>query len=127
MIYPEGLMHRKINLWLALLIIAILAAIAAWAISVKAARNVSFGGRINLVNPCVLDPESGTCPNCPACTLRLGSACASYTEIQFTPVRGSAYSFICTPKTYSFIRGRTPTPGSWILGNGPQTFPFQSW
>jgi len=48
MYIPEGLMYKKIKLWLALLIIAIIALIAAFGISAKAATSYSRGASSRL-------------------------------------------------------------------------------
>ena len=70
MIYSEGLMHRKINIWIALLAIIIVAASAAWVISAQAIGSISFGGIIVKVDyapicgtyiPCIL---AGGCLPC---------------------------------------------------------------
>lgn len=131
MIYPEGLMHRKINIWFSLSIIITIAILAAWAISVRAFIP-SFGGLVTKVTPCILDtpPPPGTPVTCAAscslCTSIMGPACAGSIEIVFTP-HGGAYNFICPVKGYLFKRGSVPTPGSFILGSGLQTSPLQSW
>lgn len=70
-IYPEGLMHKKVNIWIALLLIAVLAASAAYFISVRAFAGIG----VNILGPpitCTLDPFpaslNGTCLlKCPIC------------------------------------------------------------
>jgi hypothetical protein len=129
MIMPEGLMHRKINILVALFAIIFIAVIAAYAISVKAAAN--FGGRITKVTQCVLDTPSSDpvicTKSCPLCTGLMGTSCAQSMEVVFKP-SGGAYTFICPSKSYKFKRGGIPKAGSFILGNGPQVLsPIQSW
>lgn len=130
MLYPEGLMHRKVNIGLALLVIFAVAGIFAWIISARAISGPSFGGLVVKVTPCVLDtpmPYPTTCAvSCPLCTVLLGTACAANMEVIFTPYGGS-YNFICPVKGYPFKRGGIPTPGSFILGEGMQVAPLQSW
>jgi len=81
MLYPEGLMHRKVNIGLALLIIVVVAGIFAWIISARAF--IPGIGLVVTAPPlkCVLDPDSGTCPNCAICG-SLGGVCGGLFEVQ---------------------------------------------
>ncbi|MFA6255465.1 MAG: hypothetical protein WC675_05610 [Patescibacteria group bacterium] len=90
MIYFEGLMHRKINIFIAILVIAIVAGLAAWAITAQ-----SFGGKdagllILGSQPlkCTLDEEDAvTCYNtCPICGDIIG--CATLWEVQAKKLSG---------------------------------------
>jgi hypothetical protein len=90
MIYLEGLMHRKINLWLALLVIAIIAAIFALVISAKA---FTLGQPVaiqvlSMPVKCVPDPSLVTClASCPVC----GSlpSCSAVWEVKARYLSGS--------------------------------------
>ena len=69
MIIPEGLMHRRINIFTALVIILIIAAMAALAISVEAARGIGLRVIAPIVK-CVPDPQTvgSTClDSCMVC------------------------------------------------------------
>ena len=127
MLYPEGLMHRKINFGLALLIIFVIAGIFAWIIS---ARAVSLPG-IGLVVispavPCTLDPGTpppGTCTvSCPTCGSLIG-ICAGLWEVKARFLSGSPVLFqgaggpaLCLtspiPPTFGSFR-----PGGQCIGN----------
>ena len=113
-------MHKKVNFLVAGAIIVVVTVLAALAISVKAKGSlINFGAvAITYYQPqCVLDPISGTCPNCPVCTAHYGSACAGMEEIDFKPARGSDTNFLCPPRGYRYLGG-TPRVGGQLLGNG---------
>jgi hypothetical protein len=131
MIYPEGLMHRKVNFFAALLIIVIIASIFVFAISVKAQFINPFSGGapgigIEIFTPpikCVPDPCPGpTCGlcigSCPVCG-NLGGICTSLFEIHAVFLSGvnTLYQGLafCTPQTFPPMGGSF-TPGAQCLG-----------
>lgn len=117
MIYLEGLMHKKINFWIALLILIIIATAVAWALSASAkTASFYFGGWVTYYQPaCVYVPLCNCCPNCPICTM-YGPACGGMQEVQFTPTGGMS-NHICPLKTFRFFGG-LPRPGGFIIGWG---------
>jgi hypothetical protein len=107
MIYLEGLMHKKINIWIALLIIIILAASAAWAISAKAFwfSGISFGGFvISVTRSCTGDCSCNFC------------GCGDHSQIVFIPYGGDNF-FVCPSLTFPYI-GPFPQKGYRIIGWG---------
>jgi len=86
MIYPEGLMHKKINLVVAIAIILAVAGIFAWQISAKALFGAGAGIGINVWSApikCSVDPCTGctTClSTCPVCG-SLAGVCAGLFEV----------------------------------------------
>lgn len=91
-IYPEGLMHKKVNIFIALLILAILVIGVSYFISAKA---LGPGIGVNIISPpmkCTLDPGTpppGTCNiTCSACG-SLTWICASLFEVKATFLSGT--------------------------------------
>lgn len=102
----KKIVYKKINFGLAILIILAVAAGTAWAISVKAAGFISFGGRIIKVTPVCLPAPCG----CGPC------GCGSWTEVIFIPFGGDT-NFICPPLGFPYI-GPPAVAGFQILGWG---------
>lgn len=83
-------MHRKINIFIAILVIVIVAGLAAWAITAQA-----FGGKdesllISSPKPvkCIQDPDAPTCyGNCRICGDIIG--CSSLWEVQAKRLSGA--------------------------------------
>jgi len=125
MFIPEGLMHKKVKLWLALLIIVIIALIAAFGISAKAATtsnqktlnritvgttaavgaaSLYFGGKVKANIFCT--PATAVC-SCPS----------GFFRVVITPFgSGSAKTFCYN--SYMPRIGPMPAPGTKVLGLG---------
>ncbi len=128
MFYPEGMMHKKVNIWLAALIIAIIALSAALAISAKAALP---GIGITVISPpikCVQDTLSPTCyTTCPICGDLVG-ICNGLFEVKAKYLSGKNIlyknSALCTPQSFP-PNGGSFRPGGFclgnVIGNGPHT------
>ena len=125
-------MHRKINIFAALLIIIILAIISAWAISVKALGPSTFGIGVNILTSpikCVLDPkpDATTClASCPICGSIPGCVGLFEVKAQFLSgtnmlARGQAFC-INSPLPPN---GGSFSPGSQCLGNVSGRGPHQ--
>lgn len=100
---------KKINKWLAFLIIFIVAFSATVAVTAKAAGVLSFGGIIYKYTPLCLPP--------PACTsMCLMCGCGSWGEVAFVPFGGDI-NYICPPLGYQPLQGSF-VPGFQILGWG---------
>lgn len=128
MLYPEGLMHRKVNIGLALLVIFIIAGIFAWIIS---ARAVSFPGIALVVTSppikCVPDPPPDeatcllscqTCGILPDCSL-LSEVKATYLSGSPLLMQGAGGPALCLAIPAPPLAAPNPTftPGSFCLGN----------
>ncbi|MFA6322604.1 MAG: hypothetical protein WCX71_03965 [Candidatus Buchananbacteria bacterium] len=136
MIYWDIVLRKKVSFWLALLSLALVTVMAAWALSAKA---VSGGKNIGLLitSPaikCSLDPGTpppGTCfATCPICGA-LSNTCASLFEVRakklggtsgFNPLFNSTALCLTNPK---LTKGGTFKPGARCLGQvfgiGPHT------
>lgn len=135
MFYTEGLMHRKINIWLALLVIFVIAGVFAWIISARGFLPVASSPGIGLTVfspplPCVLNPTSGTCPNCLVCGDLGGPNCQNLTEIQVQYLSGKNTLYkgiaLCVPNPNFLMISSTGVlfkPGGQCLGNVTAT-PF---
>lgn len=133
MLYPEGLMHKKVNIGLALIILTIITGIFAWVISARAIRSSAGMPQIAiLVNsppiPCFPDPppNSSTClASCGTCGA-LAGICAGMFEVQATYwqgtnllMQGRSGSALCLQPPATPERAApnpTFTPGSWCIG-----------
>ncbi|MDX9893779.1 MAG: hypothetical protein RB292_05250 [Patescibacteria group bacterium] len=114
------MMHRKINIWLALAIISLVTIVSALAISAKA---VSPGIGLQVLSPpikCVQDELSPTClATCPICG-NLAGVCTSLFEVKAIKLSGSAMLYqnqaLCiynpTPPNGGIFR-----PGGQCMGN----------
>ncbi len=111
-------MHRKINIFAALLIIVILAIISAWAISVRAFSGINFGGRVTTYIP------AATCANPYTCSVCIPCGCGSWDNVVFTPFGGNSF-YVCPPAGFRY-QGPPSLPGFQILGGGFNVYaPFQ--
>lgn len=126
----EIILRQKMKLWLALLLLIILAIIAGFAISVKAAGLI-FGGRITgVVYQCSRGLPTPTCPGT-ICLCRLcgcvAAPCspppAKWSQIIFRPAGGNA-TYICPAVGFPY-RGGFPAAGKFILGNGFNSYFFR--
>ncbi|NUM25560.1 MAG: hypothetical protein HUU49_02940 [Candidatus Buchananbacteria bacterium] len=127
MIVPEGLMHKKVNILVALLIILIVAISAAFAISAQAIPGIG----LRVIAPpikCTPDPYGATClASCPICGDIAG--CSSLFETKAMYLGGSNVLYkgqaLCTNQPMP-NRGGTFRPGVTCLGSligmGPHLF-----
>lgn len=130
MIIPEGLMHRKINLWMSLLIIFIVAAAFAYAISVQARNGWQGGGRIFYYQPvCTQALPTPTCPgticpcgSCGCVTAPCVPPAPKWEEIDYAPARGSTTGYVCPPVTFGYKGSPIPRAGQNMLGYGLNVF-----
>lgn len=130
MIEMSNSLKKKVNWWVAVLIILIVTIGAAWAISARAiiltassgftgGSAINFGGRVTFYQPnCQL--VLGACPNCPMCSSRYGARCAAMQEVQFIPATSDKkINFVCPVKGFQYKpKGATPKKNGLILGNG---------
>ena len=111
MFHPEGLMHRKINIWIALAVLTMITISAAFALSTRAAVfSWYFGGRIATVQP------AGTCgcgPQEPPC---LHGCPCGFHDVGIVPYRGGA-KFVCVPASKP-VPSAGLVPGATIFGGG---------
>jgi len=118
MIYLEGLMHKKINIFLALLIMAIITIIFAWVISAQAMSGIG----VNILTPpikCTPDPDAATCLiSCPLC----GSlaTCSSLFQVQAIYLGGQNSLYL--GQAFCLFNPKPPNggrfhPGGQCLGN----------
>ncbi|MDD2807423.1 MAG: hypothetical protein PHW95_02810 [Patescibacteria group bacterium] len=134
MIYLEGIMHRKIHLGLALIILAIVASIFALAISVQAYSPYYLGGRITSYIPgCTMAtpvPDVCTGVACPCGSCGCVSApctppAPAWSQTIITPYGSHRESVLCAPVGFPFMTG-IPSPGRLLLGNGTSMYsPFK--
>ena len=126
MIYLEGLMHKKINIWVALLVIAVIAACAAYAISARAYyASWYIGGMITSYIPgCTMATPAPGCSGVPCPCRQCGCVCApctppppQWSEIIFTPYGGSRTNYVCPPIGFRYSNS-LPAPSKYILGWG---------
>ncbi|OGY43991.1 MAG: hypothetical protein A3J62_02115 [Candidatus Buchananbacteria bacterium RIFCSPHIGHO2_02_FULL_38_8] len=110
MIYLEGAMHKKINWWIAALVILIITISAAYAISAKAARYAwYFGGQITKVQ----QAKTCGCPKEPPCSN--GCPCG-YSDVTIRPF-GGGQTYVCVPSTF-LVKGKGLLQGLKIIGGG---------
>lgn len=125
----EGLMHKKINIWLALIVIIILASLAAWAISVNAGMGAGIQ-LVGMVTPCVFNSIDGNClASCPICGDT--AVCNGVSEIKARYLGGVNVLYkgaaLCIPKGSRPTQG-TFKPGGKCLGNFIMIYPpAHSW
>lgn len=106
MIYPEGLMHRKINFAIALLIIVIVSGIFAMVISARAAfgnavvSKLFWGGEIVATLPCYYIPSGSpnVCPLGWLCPCSFGPSSCQCTCKEQTPVAPLYYKIFMNPE-----------------------------
>lgn len=129
MIIPEGLMHKKVNLLIALLVIIVIAISAAFAISAQALPGIGLRV-VTAPIKCVSDPppESATClASCPICGDIAGCASLFETKAKFLGGKNVLYKgqALCSV-TPTPNRGGVLKPGSACLGTiagfGPHRF-----
>lgn len=134
MLYPEGLMHRKVNIGLALLVIFVIAGIFAWIISARAVLLPGIAIRvISPAIPCITNTDitapSGICTNtCQTCGT-LAFVCNGMFEVKAIYwggtnllMLGAGGPALCLPASTGGIppiAAPNPvfTPGSFCLGN----------
>jgi len=125
----QGLMHKKINIWLSLLIILVIAAAAAWTISVNAVLGSGFQ-IISMPKPCIFNSIDGNClASCPICGDT--AICNGVSEIQAKHIGGSPVLYkqaaLCVPKGSRPNYGSF-TPGAKCIGNFNTLYPpAHSW
>jgi len=131
MIYLEGLMHKKINIFIAILVIAIIVSLAAWAITAQAllgGRDISLRVLSNRPVKCVTDPSASTCfHSCPICGDI--SNCSSLWEVQVKRLSGGLGVLrkniaLCLinpipPNSGQFKNGVRCVGKVKVMGNGP--------
>lgn len=134
MIFWDIILKKKVNLFVAIIALMVVALLAAWAISARAAGGADVGLRIGSTPiKCVLDPGEpppGTClGTCPICGSLKGT-CASLYEVKAVKTPGGK---INPPYKSSALCLRNPKPtqkgafrnGGFCLGKvigfGPHT------
>ena len=120
MVYIQGMMHKKIHLGLALLILLIVAISAAFALTARAVAPWYFGGRITVVVPESVCSDPDTCSACKNC------GCGAWSDVTIQPYRGGQ-SYVCVPAGFS-VQGKGLTPGLQTLGHGSSPYtPIRIW
>ena len=137
MVYLSDIMQKKVKGWVAVLVIFLLAAIAAWAISAKAATGLPsntparrssantpvgsvgrsafqlfFGGTIEAATPCPC--PSGCTPIC---------QCGQTLVKLKKQTAGTGFPLFCYSPGTPFV-GPPPAPGVHVLGFGPKLSPI---
>jgi len=121
MLSPQSIGNKRINRWLAGVIVLFVTVGTAWALAGQTVG--SFGGIVTSYEPfCILDTPIKlpiTCGiSCPICAALYGPGCVAMEQIIFKPMGGSyGKNFLCPIKGFSY-KGGKPVPGGFIMGTG---------
>ncbi|MFA5021862.1 MAG: hypothetical protein WC508_02190 [Patescibacteria group bacterium] len=115
MIYLEGLMHKKINIWLAIIIIGLITIGIAWVISAQAANPYASMIIMSAPQKCSYDnPPLVTClRTCPICG-NLTGQCSGLYEVKALFLKG--YNQFYQQQALCIAQPIPPNGGQFLPG-----------